>query len=290
MLLILQISIGIVIGGLALKLVTSKYFPGFAKRSLKEFARILKILFPTLLAIYLAYLVVNHFIYPTFSEVKIENIRKIQRDEKFRDLKKKVFTKVIRDTLQNGIESVRYEKSYQLITSPHFSQVSDINKKITHLVLDGFRDSAKSFFQPFYEFQEGIEREYYYSEEWEIFYLSNHYLVLSVLVDVYTGGAHNQYSISSLVYQIDNLENTLELEDIFNERERTSISKLVLRSIRDQNSLLYNNQKDIPFPEAFLFNQDTIKFLYNPYEIGRFSSGIIQASIPYINIWMDLNF
>jgi hypothetical protein len=119
-------------------------------------------------------------------------------------------------------------------------------------------------------------------------YNSNYFLCLEYLDYVYSGGAHG---MASLTYDIFNLRTgkTLDFQDFFIEDSSEKLTQILTLQIRSDKQI----PDSIPLTKAGYFidkikpgnnmymNGSGIGFVYNPYEIAPYSTGITNIFIDY---------
>jgi hypothetical protein len=119
-------------------------------------------------------------------------------------------------------------------------------------------------------------------------YNSNYILCLEYLDYVYSGGAHGMTNLS---YDIFNLKTgkTLDFHDFFMEGSSEKLTEILTLQIRSDKQI----PDSIPLTKAGYFidkikpgnniymNGSGIGFVYNPYEIAPYSTGITNIFIDY---------
>lgn len=179
------------------------------------------------------------------------------------------------------IRSVIDEKSYggddTLSIDAHINSLIDNYYKEYNETMAGY-DEKEMHFPPFaynYDFTGGFLEPYQ----------EKNVVTYKVGGNAYTGGAHGMYWETYF---------TFNMED----GKRVAVSFFVpeekIDALRD---LLYGKLSDTEgfFPdfvteetelatENFFVNQDGMTFVYNPYEVGPYSSGIIMANVAWSEI------
>ncbi len=119
-----------------------------------------------------------------------------------------------------------------------------------------------------------------------VIYNKNGYVQLDDFEEGYTGGAHPNHSESNLIYDMKN-QRMIRLSDITT-MDSIHLQKLIETQFRKDyglsptdslNKILFDNY--LPPTENFAFSQQGIQFIYNPYEVASYATGIIYVFIPY---------
>lgn len=116
-------------------------------------------------------------------------------------------------------------------------------------------------------------------------------------VDYYEGGAHG---INQLItFNFDNTTGKLiTLADVFAPGYESQLKSTLLKALKSKTGLNSMNElKDAGylysmdmFPsENFILNEETITFVYNPYEIAPYALGSIELIITYSEVSKILN-
>ena len=129
--------------------------------------------------------------------------------------------------------------------------------------------------------------EYHYIIDTETVVGRRNTTVYTANIDYYEGGAH---SISQCVILnfVNKSGHLLDLEDIFmpgyeqslNDRLREALcEKVNVRNVRELHNKGYLFSMDI-FPATnFIINDETITFVYNPYEIASYDKGSTELTL-----------
>lgn len=139
-----------------------------------------------------------------------------------------------------------------------------------------------------------------YSCEWEFDYTlstvynRNDFFCYSLSTSEYTGGAHGMYS--DLFYTIDLSDwHRIVLEDIFLPESTDQVNRVLLdQLLKSQNlaspdSLLelgFFDTENIAANENFYLTDDSICWVFNPYEIACYATGQVQIAVPFKEIEM----
>lgn len=108
----------------------------------------------------------------------------------------------------------------------------------------------------------------------------------------YGGGAHGSYTVS--YYLIDkNTAKLIKEPEIFSNYSEDKVSELIVQALTekygdDLKSVVFDIN-DIRPNGNFYFSDKGLNYLYNEYEIAPYSSGMIEALLPYDTINNLLN-
>ena len=98
--------------------------------------------------------------------------------------------------------------------------------------------------------------------------------------EYYVGAAHGMYGINYLNYYTP-FQEALTISDILLPPEETSILQALHNNAQKVVDLLYSDDFSyIEISESFFISSKGITFVYQPYEIGPYASGIIEITIP----------
>ncbi|MDQ0194384.1 DUF3298 and DUF4163 domain-containing protein [Paenibacillus wynnii] len=166
------------------------------------------------------------------------------------------------------------------ITQPNNSKSKAINS-----ILKNFAVSAAM--QDLEAKQENSE--YWYRTTTKLMYNKNNKLSVSNETSYYSGGAHDQYWTDT--YNFDTTTGKrIFLKDILNSQTKIDRAKgyisyvLFYKLIKGTASIFENNIYDFPLDTLkapFYLRDSGITIRFNPYEVGPFSEGIIDVTIPY---------
>lgn len=127
-------------------------------------------------------------------------------------------------------------------------------------------------------------------------YNSDYILCLEYLDYVYSGGAHGMTYLSHDIFSLKS-GNKIVFNDIFNDNSKEKLSEILTKQIRHSKQI----PDSIPLTKAGYFvdviepgeniyiNGSGIGFVYNPYEIAPYSSGITNIFVPYKQLGELLN-
>ena len=97
----------------------------------------------------------------------------------------------------------------------------------------------------------------------------------------FAGAAHGMYGVSYLNYYIPS-NKALKDTDLLLKSKKSLIDKAVRRNARKIADALYNPNdfSGIEYSETFYISNKGITFVYQPYGIGPYSSGVIEITVP----------
>ncbi|MDU1904294.1 MAG: RsiV family protein [Dysgonomonas sp.] len=112
----------------------------------------------------------------------------------------------------------------------------------------------------------------------------------------YTGGIHGNYYESYCNIDLRNCQ-IIEESQLFKAGYEEKLASLIQDIINERNSStddndhisLLGNITDIKPNQNFCFSENGIIYIYNPYEIGPYSQGMVEIEIPYEEIEVLLN-
>ena len=94
------------------------------------------------------------------------------------------------------------------------------------------------------------------------------------------GAAHGMYGVSYINFYIPQ-QKDLTLSDLLLTSKKSAINKAVRRNARKVVDALYSDDtSDIEYSETFYLSNKGITFVYQPYEIGPYASGVIEITVP----------
>ncbi|MEQ8714397.1 MAG: DUF3298 domain-containing protein [Cyclobacteriaceae bacterium] len=101
-------------------------------------------------------------------------------------------------------------------------------------------------------------------------------ILIAAAINEYGGGAHGNYAIN--YYQVNKATGKpIVLADLYSQEEVDRMGTIMSVSIDPSISLL--TETIVP-NENFILSNDSITFIYNPYEIAPYSEGVIRLSLP----------
>lgn len=95
-----------------------------------------------------------------------------------------------------------------------------------------------------------------------------------------TGAAHGMYGVSYINFYIPQ-QKDLTISDLLLTSKKSAINKAVRSNARKVVDALYSDDtSDIEYSETFYLSNKGITFVYQPYEIGPYMSGVIEITVP----------
>lgn len=168
------------------------------------------------------------------------------------------------------------------------SENSDIKSNITNSIESDFNDYKEEEASPLPEDGPHLSNTLYMQGAIDFF--NGKILCYKTYMEAYTGGAHGHYSYNYIVFDMTD-GSVISASDIFNEGYKNGLSKILRNRAKTTNNwseeelISYLNSPDeIEASDNFRISNDSITFVYNPYEIGPFSTGIVKISVPFDEI------
>lgn len=127
----------------------------------------------------------------------------------------------------------------------------------------------------------------------EVTYNQNNIFSICIYSSLYQGGAHNMYGKSGYSFSVK--EGRLITEsDIFTAEAKELLTPLLIQAILDYHKLetveqlaekLYINEPEAIGPNGnFYITPEGINYIYNPYEIAPYSTGLTIATLPWASL------
>lgn len=165
------------------------------------------------------------------------------------------------------------------------SENSDIKNNITNLIESDFND-WKEGESPLTEDGPDLSNTLYMQGSIDFF--NGKILCYKTYMETYTGGAHGHYSYNYIVFDMTD-GSVISASDIFNEGYKNGLSKILRNRAKTTNnwseedliSNLYWPNEEIKASDNFRISNDSITFVYNPYEITR---NFVTISVPFNEI------
>ncbi|MCL2597213.1 MAG: RsiV family protein [Paludibacter sp.] len=133
------------------------------------------------------------------------------------------------------------------------------------------------------------ERSFYMT----IFSKNNNLLTVNYADEGYvTGAAHGWYGIFYRVFDLKENKKILNT-DIFKDVESKDLSKILLKYFNEENLDVIDCLFDtIPINDNFYFDEKSITFVYNQYEIMPYVCGMAEITIPFdvIKVYLEPEF
>ena len=202
---------------------------------------------------------------------------------------------------------VHLELDYATDDNGHRAEI--VNNAIEHRLLDmqdlQMKQAADSFanlytanykknFLPLYNQDRGDESkrswyEYHYIITTDVNTGYKGAAVYHINLDYYEGGAHGINQHLTMNFDKDTGQ-TLSLDDIFAPGYEQKLNEVLLKALFEKTSTKNLNElhdkgylysMDMFPSENFILGDDTITFIYNPYEIAPYAAGCTELTIAY---------
>lgn len=168
------------------------------------------------------------------------------------------------------------------------SENSVIKNNITNLIESDFNDWKEGEASPLPEDGPGLSNTLYMQGSIDFF--NGKILCYKTYMEAYTGGAHGYYSYNYIVFDMTD-GSVISASDIFNEGYKNGLSKILRNRAKTTNNWSeedlisnLNSPDEIEASDNFRISNDSITFVYNPYEIGSYATGIVTISVPFNEI------
>ncbi len=179
------------------------------------------------------------------------------------------------DVMNNGIQVIYPRTTYKVLNEA-------ISQFIEKTILE-FINIAKEPIQENFTYTLDISHDEYHYQD---------YLSIVFYVSSYTGGAHPNHSIFSLVYDIST-DKIITMEDLVEEREELlSILSLESRKILSQNPkvvdstmLMKGTLPSISNFSIFALGPGGIILFFPEYQVAPYSSGAFKVVVNYNTIF-----
>ncbi|ASM35420.1 Protein of uncharacterised function (DUF3298) [Campylobacter sputorum subsp. bubulus] len=159
---------------------------------------------------------------------------------------------------------------------------SQMRFKMANLLKNSYLDELSNWYNEFFasnnvnfnsptfiRYNNNLENIYYKKGNLTVF-LTDEYF--------YSGGAHDN---TSKQYEVNYKEKKLELSDILKDVHDQNLISMIWDKVK---VYAYIKQNDLEISKNFSISPYGITFVYNPYEIGPFSAGIIEAFFKFSEI------
>ncbi len=179
------------------------------------------------------------------------------------------------------------------------SLANEVHQAVLELTYDGdttphtFQQLADRIIQDYQSVQEENPE---FVNRWNIdqtveTYLNNEQL-LGLLVNnySYTGGAHGNYFQAGLLFETDPVR-LLELDNLLTEEGKEQLTGIVEKEFRVEKGLSTDAKLEeagfwfedniFKLSENFTYGPDSLRFIYNIYEIGPYAMGPTEIALPY---------
>ena len=195
--------------------------------------------------------------------------------------------KVINETLMARLLNKPGEKDLQ-IAAEKFTEDYTTSYKNTMLPLYN-QDRADTSKIAWYEYHYLIEATTQQGTANTLSYLAT--------IDYYEGGAHGINQLITFNFDIATGK-LITLADVFAPGYETQLKNCLLKALKSKTGLNSINElkdegylysMDMFASENFILNNETITFVYNPYEIAPYALGSIELVITYSEVSQILN-
>lgn len=164
----------------------------------------------------------------------------------------------------------------------------DIKSNITNTIESDFNDYKEEEASPLPEDGPGLSNTLYMQGSIDFF--NGKILCYKTYMEAYTGGAHGYNSYNYIVFDMTD-GSVISASDIFNEGYKNGLSKILRNRAKTTNNWSeedlisnLNSPDEIEASDNFRISNDSITFVYNPYEIGSYATGIVKISVPFDEI------
>lgn len=183
------------------------------------------------------------------------------------------------------VSSINSDINYEVIKMLHLDPLEPITIKTIREGIDTFNDEYNRFNADFPKSSQPWEAQI----DGEIMYQSPELISLSLTSYINTGGAHGNLTISFLNFDAKTGK-LIKNSDLFkNMTDFNALANHYFENTIEDKDILFDPQS-FKLPENIGFNNEGAILLYNAYEIGPYSEGIIEFAIPFENINPLLNF
>lgn len=139
--------------------------------------------------------------------------------------------------------------------------------------------------------------DYFKDHSWELYYNTDIAYAAEDLISLesssyqFTGGAHGMTYYTAANYQLQSGKYTLiRLEDLFAPKSGyiAALSQLILDDLRNKGAMWVTTGKvtrlEAPDLDNFTITPRGLTFFFDPYEMGPYAQGGINATIPYSSL------
>ncbi len=110
----------------------------------------------------------------------------------------------------------------------------------------------------------------------------NDFLIIKAADYFYEGGAHGMFTVDYVVYDLQTGEQW-NVDDIILKNKADELSKILYTKV-EPASLFDDGDKTLYPSDIVYFTMKNIIFVYNPYDVGPWSSGVIEATVGFDEI------
>jgi len=120
-----------------------------------------------------------------------------------------------------------------------------------------------------------------YSVEMKLISKAENLLIIEYNWGGYSGGAHGFYSTFYKVVDL-NINKSISNTDIFKNINDKKLSEILLNHLDEESKeCLFDT---IPLNNNFYFDENSITFVYNSYEIMPYACGMAEITLPFVEI------
>ncbi|ALJ05458.1 hypothetical protein APS56_10145 [Pseudalgibacter alginicilyticus] len=174
---------------------------------------------------------------------------------------------------------INFEIRKTITAALHFDNPDTITSESIEESITAFNEEYNTFKANFPQNETGWEVQI----DGDLMYQSPEVISIAISSYINTGGAHGALNIRILNFDPKTGE-TIENTALFNNIEtfNTLAQKYFKDATKDKDIFLDENSFE--FPANIGYSEEGLVILYNPYEIGPYSTGIIQFTIPFDDI------
>lgn len=214
---------------------------------------------------------------------------------------------VVEEQVDSEIENNQVEKLLTVETETINDKTEAYNIEIELPVISGFADlsfqdqvndemktNALEYAESIKKLALEIEDEgyltspYYFGLLYDVVMNNSAYLTLEVNYSEYTGGAHGNYAIAYIVYDVSE-DKQVVLTDIFDETKdyiseiNTALDEQVAlaREESEYGENLYSSYIGVDENMTYFISEEGFGVQFQPYEIGSYAEGAPSFIIPY---------
>ncbi|MFN8255226.1 MAG: DUF3298 domain-containing protein [Bacteroidales bacterium] len=183
------------------------------------------------------------------------------------------------------LEKVRQQLNRQFFNAEKLDFSTDVNENIQTLVkaiTPAYREECLNLKREMGDIVGSYTLNYELIRSSKIIYNNNYFLSFEIESYVYAGGAHGLPNMKYLHFNMKTGD-TVGIDDIFSPESKLKLSEI----LENKKNEMEANGINVFFDDArieaidnFYFKDNVLCFVYNPYEIGPFSSGFITIEVP----------
>lgn len=155
--------------------------------------------------------------------------------------------------------------------------------KVDTIAFHSIKEAIEGFDNEFEAFKHDFPESAYPWEvqiDGDIMYQSNAVISLALTSYMNTGGAHGNLTITFFNFNAQTGK-TISNSGLFNDNEAFyKLAKAYYQKHVDDKKILFEPEKFV-LPANIGYSENGITLLYNTYEIGPYSTGVIEFTIPY---------